>query len=84
MGFLEVSLLSVSSLTLGAIGVGVFWLKETLTRWDSRIETMHAEVEAFQKHIALTAEGNNALIRDLVDIKDRVSTHELMLKGIKR
>lgn len=81
MGSLEAVLLSVSSVVLGCVGVGFFWLKQTLSRWEKRISALKLDADEFTAHNKRAADSNNALIKDLVDLKDRVSQHELILKG---
>jgi hypothetical protein len=63
------------------VGVGLVWLKLTLDHWNERIDAVKLEAEEFTAHTKRAAESNNALIKDLVDLKDKVSQHELMLKG---
>lgn len=81
MESLVTALIVVSSMLLGCIGVGAYALAQLLKQWDAKIRAHSALSDQYREHLTKAAESNNSLIAKVVELTDKVSTHEMMLKG---
>jgi hypothetical protein len=72
------------SILVGAISVGLYSLNHHLSLWRSKITAIEHSADLYKDHLTKAAESNNALVAKVVELTDKVSTHEIMLKGQRR
>lgn len=73
--------LVIVSLLLGALSVGIFVARRVAQSWSDKIAAQEDVTAKYAEHIKLAADSNNALVKKVVELTDRVSAHEMMLKG---